>query len=196
MRKDKDENKSRPIGRKIAVSILITVLIPAIFVFVLLFLFKLFWVIPFYLLAIIIAAGIVNRKRPEFFRALRKPKKPSLLDLPKPAEFSHSSAKRRAYMMLVSISNAANQQITINSSPFVIGRASTSDFCIADGYVSSRHLVIEFNPESKLCYATDVSTNGSYLNSVRMQNNVRRPLHHGDTLQIAGLMFRVEYVHF
>ena len=99
-------------------------------------------------------------------------------------------------MMLVGITNGLGQQITVNGSPFVIGRAPESDFCIADEYVSSRHLVIDYAAEENRCYATDVSSNGTYLNSVRMQNNVRRPLYQGDTLQIAGLLYRVEYVHF
>lgn len=191
------ENKPA-ISRKAAVSILVTILVPVIFLFVLLIVFKLIWVVPFLLLIIIIIAGIANKKRPDFFRALRKPKNaPGSTIGTKPyTGFKPSSSVRRSYMMLVSINHGANQQITINSSPFVIGHASTSDFCISDSYVSNRHLVIEYVPEKKLCYATDVSLNGSYLNSVRMQNNVRRPLHHGDTLQIAGLMYRVEYVHF
>ena len=148
------------------------VLIPVLFIVVLLIAFKLYWLLPFLLLLLIIAAGITNRLQPTFFAA------------------------RRSYMMLVSLSHGSSQQITINASPFVIGRAPESDFCISDNYVSNRHLVIEFVDEENRCYATDVSTNGSYLNSVRMQNNVRRPLCQGDTLQIAGLLFRVEYVHF
>lgn len=192
----KEEKKIEPFDRKVALSILISVLVPLVFLVVLLIVFKLVWVIPFLALAMILVAGIVKRKRPDFFTALRKPKKASLLDINLPTDFKPPSSARRSYMMLVSISHAASQQITINSSPFVIGRAPSSNFCISDNYVSNRHLVIEYVPEEKLCYATDVSSNGSYLNSVRMQNNIRRPLHQGDTLQIAGLMFRVEYVHF
>ena len=99
-------------------------------------------------------------------------------------------------MMLVGISQGVGQQIAVDTSPFVIGRAPESDYRIADNYVSGRHLVIEYDEDSNRCYATDVSSNGTSLNSVRMQNNVRRPLYQGDTLQIAGLLFRVEYVNF
>ena len=172
------------------------VLIPVLFIVVLLIAFKLYWLLPFLLLLLIIAAGITNRLQPTFFAALRR-KKPEELPIHVPSEpRQSSSSSRRSYMMLVSLSHGSSQQITINASPFVIGRAPESDFCISDNYVSNRHLVIEFVAEENRCYATDVSTNGSYLNSVRMQNNVRRPLCQGDTLQIAGLLFRVEYVHF
>lgn len=191
-----DEKKTNSISRKAAVSILITILAPIIFLFILMIVFKLFWAIPFVTLIIIVTSGIVNKKRPDFFAALRKPKKADQSMVNLSSGYKAPSSVRRSYMMLVSISHVAQQHITVNSSPFVIGRAPTSDFCISDSYVSNRHLVIEYVAEKKLCYATDVSSNGSYLNSVRMQNNVRRPLYHGDTLQIAGMMYRVEYVHF
>lgn len=99
-------------------------------------------------------------------------------------------------MMLVGISQGVGQQIAVDTSPFVIGRAPESDYRIPDNYVSGRHLIIEYDESDNRCYATDVSSNGTSLNSVRMQNNVRRPLYQGDTLQIAGLLFRVEYVNF
>ena len=195
---NKDDKNKPAISKRTAVSILICVLVPVIFVLVLLIAFNQIWALPLLLLAIIVAAGIVYRKRPDFFTVLKKPKKDPLApDIKLSSDFRPSSASRRSYMMLVSISHAtATQQITVNSTPFIIGRAPESDFCIPDNYVSKRHLVIEYVSAEKLCYATDVSSNGSYLNSVRMQNNVRRPLHQGDTLQIAGLLFRVEYVHF
>ena len=192
----KEKNTPEPIRKKTAVSILIVVLLPTLFAIILLIAFKAIWAIPFLLLLLIIAAGIVKKVRPDFFAALRRNRKEEAhFNMPAQTQF-HPSSARRSYMMLVSISNTSGQQITINSSPFVIGRAPESDFCISDSYVSSRHLIIELDTNDNLCYVTDVSSNGTYLNSVRMQNNVRRPLHQGDTLQIAGLLFRVEYVHF
>lgn len=194
-KKQKEKKEKRPISKKTALSVLVMVLIPLLFIVVLLIAFKLIWVLPFLVLAVIIAIGITNRVRPDFFAALRKPKPDNMpihLDsAPKP-----SSPSTRSYMMLVSVSNGFGQSITVNASPFSIGRDPESDYCISDNYVSGRHLVIEFAAEENLCYATDYSSNGTYLNSVRMQNNVRRPLHSGDTLQIAGMLFRVEYVHF
>ncbi len=194
----KDEKNKTAISKRTAVIVLICVLVPLVFALVLLIAFKQIWALPLVLLAVIIAAGIVYRKRPDFFAALKRPKKDPLApNINLSSEFHPSSSSRRSYMMLVSISHStATQQITVNSTPFIIGRAPESDFCIPDNYVSKRHLVIEYVADEKLCYATDVSSNGSYLNSVRMQNNIRRPLHQGDTLQIAGLLFRVEYVHF
>ena len=194
-----DDNKKQAQAtytKRMTLGILLATIVFLVFAIILLLAFKLAWVIPFLLLALFIVFGIINRKHPEMLAALRKEKK-SLVDMPvaQSGDFRPPSS-RRSYMMLVSLSHGSGQQITINSSPFIIGRAPDSDFCISDNYVSNRHLMIEYVPEEKLCYATDVSTNGSYLNSVRMQNNVKRPLHQGDTLQIAGLLFRVEYVHF
>ena len=192
----KKKQDRTPISRKTAVSILVATLVPTLFVLVLLIAFRLIWAIPFLLLLVIVAAGITNRKRPDFFAALKKKKKAEEeIHLDLPTEFKPSSS-RRSYMMLVSISHAASQQITINSSPFIIGRDANSDFCISDDYVSHRHLIIDYDVEENTCFATDVSLKGSYLNSVRRDTNVRCQLHQGDTLQIAGLLFRVEYVHF
>ena len=181
--------------RRMALGIVLAIVVCLIFLVVILIAFGLAWLIPFLALATVIVLGIVNRKRPQLFAALRKPKPATDLAYVPAPDFRPSSS-RRSYMMLVSLSHGSRQQITINSSPFIIGRAADADFCISDNYVSNRHLMIEYVPEEKLCYVTDISTNGSYLNSVRLQNNVRRPLHQGDTLQIAGLLFRVEYVHF
>ena len=180
--------------KRMAIGIVVAICVFLVFAFVILIAFGYAWLIPFLLLAAVIVVGIINRKRPELFAALRKEKPSDVLPVP-PPDFRPPSS-RRSYMMLVSLSHGSGQQITINSSPFIIGRAPDSDFCISDNYVSSRHLMIEYMPEEKICYVTDISTNGSYLNSVRLQNNVKRPLHQGDTLQIAGLLFRVEYVHF
>ena len=192
----KEKNTSDPIRKKTAVSILIVVLLPTLFAIVLLIAFKAIWAIPFLLLLLVIAAGIVKKVRPDFFAALKSNKNKEIsIGLPSGSEFKPSPS-RRSYLVLVSISQGLGQQITVNSSPFVIGRAPESDFRIADNYVSNRHLIIEFETDDNKCYATDVSSNGTYLNSVRMQNNVRRPLYQGDTLQIAGLLYKVEYVHF
>ena len=182
-------------SKKTALSILVMVSVPLAFAVVLLIAFKQLWALPFLALVVLIAAGITNKLRPDFFSALRKPK-PEEIPIVVDPGVKPSSSSRRSYMMLVSVSQGFGQQITINASPFVIGRSPESDFCINDSYVSSRHLLIEFIPDENLCYATDTSSNGTYLNSVRMQNNVRRPLHQGDTLQIAGMLYRVEYVRF
>lgn len=184
-----------PMSQKTAVSILVIALAPLLFILVLLIGFKAWWGIPFLAVAAAIALGLAKRLSPEFFEALRH-KKEEEIPIEKELDLKPATPSRRSYMMLVNLSHGIGQQITVNASPFVIGRASDSDFCISDSYVSSRHLVIEFNPEENICYATDYSSNGSYLNSVRMPNEVKRPLHQGDTLQIAGMLFRVEYVHF
>lgn len=190
--------RQKPVSRKAAVSVLIATLTPAVFICVLLIGFGYAWALPFLLLALILVAGLLHKSRPGFFAALKPGKKqrPDAGDVQSPVPTPSNASSRRSYMMLVGLSHAGSRQITVNSSPFVIGRAQESDFCIPDSYVSSRHLVIDYYEGEGLCYATDVSTYGSYLNSVRMPANIPQPLRQSDTLQIAGLMFRVEYVHF
>ena len=186
----------QPISKKTALSIMVIVLLPTLFIVILLIAFKKFWVLPFLLLLLVIAAGITWRVRPDFFSSLRKGHESAPMPGAVPPEPVSASPSRHTHMMLVAISQGVGQQIAVDTSPFVIGRAPESDYRISDSYVSGRHLVIEYEEDENRCYATDVSSNGTSLNSVRMQNNVRRPLYQGDTLQIAGLLFRVEYVNF
>jgi hypothetical protein len=51
--------------------------------------------------------------------------------------------------------------------PFVLGRAIACDLVIEDGRVSRRHLMLEPSPEGWT--AVDISTNGTWLDGVRIQ---------------------------
>ena len=139
--------------------------------------------------------GLLKRRRPELFEAMRAPR-PDGIDPDLPVEPSPHQDTHRAYLMLIGLSNSNQYRVTVNQSPFSIGKSKTCDFVVDDKYVSNRHLVIEYNNEDKSRFITDLSRNGTFLNGNRLQKGLKVTLSHGDTLQIGGLIFSVEYVHF
>ena len=167
-------------------------------------LFLLFLSIPFgrgigtilVVLAAIVTLGVIRRKKPELFSALKKktdalPEDEDRLEAPPSHTESH-----RAYVMLIGLNASSPYRITINESPFVIGNSDDVNYKVRDEYVSKRHISIEYDPNSKERLVTDISRNGSFLNGQALQKGVKRPLRHGDTLQIGRIAFSVEFVHF
>ena len=74
------------------------------------------------------------------------------------------------------------------SGNWTIGRASESDFVIGDGTVSSRHAKIEAAPGVLL--VTDIgSSNGTFLNGVRLTPQVPTALRSGDRLRLGQSEF-------
>ncbi len=193
----KSDSEKQTFSRKNAVSWLIGAGLPLLFALVVIG--SLAGVVPLLItvLLVIIGLGILNRKRPDFFAALKKkrPDKPDYSSVR--MEVGPRQASKRTYMMLVGL-NAYNQyRVTINESPFTIGRDKSCSFQLDNDQVSNHHLTINFNEEDKLCYITDNnSSNGTFLNSVRLPARQKKALHQGDSLQIAGIIFSVEYVHY
>ena len=181
-----------PRGRAIALSI--AFLIPTLFIVIVLAIFS-----PVAglagLLAAVVVVGVMKNRNPQFVAALFPKKKPVEMNPVDPPRPNHSSSKR-TYMMLVGI-NAMNQhRVTVNESPFIIGREADCSFRLDYPQVSRHHLEITYTPDDKLCYVTDQSSNGTYLNSKLIPKGFKTPLHQGDALQIAGVIFSVEYVHY
>lgn len=144
----------------------------------------------------VIVLGVLRLKKPELFSALKRAKyftgQPSQGPVdPLPHEETH-----RSYLMLIGLSSSNQYRITVNESPFIIGRDSASNFKVEDRYVSERHMIIQYDVNEKKRMVTDVSSNGTYLNGKRLQKGLPTPLEHGDTLQIGGVVFSVEFVHF
>jgi hypothetical protein len=73
---------------------------------------------------------------------------------------------------------------------WTIGRAEENDFAIGDGAVSSRHAKLEAN--AGVLLITDVgSSNGTFLNGVRLAPNVPTSLRAGDRLRLGSSEFTV-----
>lgn len=148
------------------------------------------------LLFIIIALGLLRKKRPELFMLLKQNKQgmsfqTSSTDKP----LTHGDA-HHTYMMLIGLNATQKDRILVDASPFVIGRDSACNAVLTDSYVGRRHLIIEYDREGGSRYVTDCSMNGSYLNSARLPKGERRPVQHGDTLQMGGTAFSIEYVNY
>lgn len=182
-------------NKKRAVWYAIAIMIPVIFILVLLALFSL----PLMLLALLLficVLGIIKSKCPGMFAAFSHEDE-HLHYVPQ------SSGKvvapvQHTFMTLTSLNVSSANNILVNKPAYVIGSGRDCDYMLSDPqhFISRRHLVIEYDDFQKLCYATDISTNGSYINGVRLNRNMRYELHQNDTLQIANESFSVEYAYY
>ncbi len=174
----------------------ILIALPAVFLLFLLAIYS-FVLALAAVLGIIIALGVLNQRRPELFSWLRKPSSslPPIYTPPHDSPIGHDD-DRRTYLMLSSTTGYNTDYIAVNRPVFVVGRARDCQHVLNDAKVSSHHLTIEYDFSDKLCYVTDNSTNGTFLNSIRLNRNARCALKQGDILQIAGNAYSVEYVHF
>jgi hypothetical protein len=74
---------------------------------------------------------------------------------------------------------------------WTIGRASENDLILSDGTVSSRHARLD--AQSGVLTVTDVgSSNGTFLNGVRLQPHISAPLRAGDRLQLGQSEFVIQ----
>lgn len=182
--------------RKKAISLLIAAIMLALFILILLAVFC-FPLVFVFILLLVVGAGMLNRRKPAFFAALRKPQPSLAPPVDRPTDPIVHGNQKKTYLMLVGLNTSNKHRITVDNSHYVIGRDESCNFVLRDDdMISRRHLIIECNDEDNTCYARDISTNGTSLNNKPLKRNVSTPLHQGDVLQIASTIFTVEYVHF
>src|ERR1700690_2069293 len=81
----------------------------------------------------------------------------------------------------VRTSSGPRGRVQLSGSRLVIGRSEDSDVFLPDSRLSRRHAEIEQRGEG--CFVIDLgSTNGTFLNGVRVQGESR--LHNGDTITV------------
>lgn len=183
--------------RKRYICYLILISIPVVFLLLLLVIFGQLPLMLILVLLLIVGLGILNRKMPEIFAPLRGTTTIIPTDPAPQTEPGSHGDKHRTFLTLSSINAYSSSCITVNQPVFVIGRARDCHHIIGDGAVSSHHLTIEYDYDDKRCYVTDNdTTNGTYLNSIRLNPYARCALKDGDILQLAGNAYTVEYVHF
>jgi phage tail-like protein len=86
--------------------------------------------------------------------------------------------------------NGTPQQFMLRLGSMTLGRAPENDIVLDDESVSRYHVRLLVTPDG--CWAVDLdSTNGTFLNNVRLQPNVRHPLRDSDTLRVG--IFAVRY---
>ncbi|MBQ8973783.1 MAG: FHA domain-containing protein [Clostridia bacterium] len=185
-------------SRKQAILLLIAVLLPILFIIIVAGLLLGSPLVSLLLiLALVVGIGALKRSKPALFQAFQKeaPRERNIPSSRSDTPPVHLDAQR-TYVTLVGL-NASNQySISVNLSPFVIGQSERCNFQIHDEYVSGRHLTIDYDAQEKLCYVTDSSRNGTWLNNERLPKGERRVMRQGDSLQIAGIAFNVEYAHY
>ncbi len=81
--------------------------------------------------------------------------------------------------------------VEIDREVLVVGRSPKSDFQVYDRSVSARHMRILM--EDGDLYVEDLnSTNGTYVNGVKLEPGRREKLNQGDTIAIGSTLFSVE----
>lgn len=85
------------------------------------------------------------------------------------------------------------EEIILTEFPFFVGKLKTSvDYTIENNLVSRFHAKIE--QENNCIYVCDLnSTNGTYVNSVRIENNERFCLSIGDVITFANVRYRFTF---
>lgn len=74
---------------------------------------------------------------------------------------------------------------------YLIGREPTCDLTITDPTVSRRHATLVLQ-QGALSLRDEGSTNGTYVNGVRLEGGTEHPLKPGDHVQLGSVKFRVE----
>ena len=78
------------------------------------------------------------------------------------------------------------EEIPVRAPVARIGRAAENDIVIDDDSISARHALLEF--EEGVWRITDLeSTNGTYVEGIRLAPEVRTPLHYGVSVRLGGL---------
>ncbi len=137
---------------------------------------------------------LLRRMHPEWFT-----RKPEELPMPPSTDMPPipSCDEQRVYMVLAGRTDFGARRIMVNKPNYTIGRSNDNDFSINGGKISRHHLELRYDELEQVCYAVDKgSTNGTFLNSVRMEPRRSYKLVQGDHIMIDGRDFTVEYAHF
>ena len=79
--------------------------------------------------------------------------------------------------------------VLVTHFPFVIGRHKDCDYRIDNPFISRHHCTL-FLQDGQVWVQDLVSYNGTFINHERLDRP--RPLHDGDSLQVAYVPFRVD----
>merc|ERR1712113_993013 len=79
---------------------------------------------------------------------------------------------------------AAQKTLNMSTPVLTIGKEKANDVCIDDPIISRQHCVLELDPDRGAVYAIDCSTNGTFLNGIRLPSKTvgKVLLSHGDEI--------------
>lgn len=103
----------------------------------------------------------------------------------RPISSNMKSGSREAYL----VRQSNNERIVLNKSVFRMGKEKMAvDYCLDNANVSRRH--VEFGQSADMFYVKDLhSTNGTYINSEKINPNKVYRIVHGDHIRIANEEF-------
>lgn len=96
--------------------------------------------------------------------------------------------------ILVSQEKRKSYEIPLTNFPFIIGSSGEfTDFVLPEKSVSRMHVKFIFDEEENTVFMQDLnSTNGTFHNGIRLENNELVPVYAGDEIQIGKRIF--EYI--
>ncbi|MBR2942905.1 MAG: FHA domain-containing protein [Clostridia bacterium] len=101
-------------------------------------------------------------------------------------------------LVLCSVNAPKEQRIPLNRKKLIIGVAEGCDMVLPrDAGVSRVHAKIYFNEEDRQFYVQDQgSSNGTYLNEVRLRKDTPKILYKGDSLRFATAMYTIKSAYY
>jgi len=125
-------------------------------------------------------------------RDLRLPQESFILAPSREGGIAHASAPVHSGRLVVvkSLDLAEGEHFALNSAQLTLGRGGQNDIALAkDEFVSARH--VRFEPRRDGVWVQDLgSTNGTYLNGVRLDRP--RRLANGDVVRVGDTDLRFE----
>ncbi len=166
-----------------------------IILFVFLLLVALMDISVFFVLLILLVAGIcvLRTKKPELFGIFsRKPK-----EAVEEAGLKNIGINREGYsghMVLLYHYGATSREVSVDNPEFTIGRQSSCNFVLSGNTDISRvHAIIRYDAQMDRSSVIDNnSTHGTKVNGDWLTPGVARTLHNGDIIQIEDRVLTVQ----
>lgn len=109
-----------------------------------------------------------------------------------PTMILSEAVRRKCVMELVSEDNSSDGNICIETLPCVIGSSPKSaDAVIQKQFISRVHAKIDIESDGTYFIQDMFSTNGTFVNGIRLAPETRQPLNGGDIIMLASLAYRV-----
>ena len=154
------------------------------------------------ILVIVLSLGLLMRRKPELFEALRKPPREdpyraALAAVSAPG--AASDARFTPHMILVSVDGMPGGQIVIDKPEFTLGRSRACNYtfpppCPEIGRV---HMIVRYDAAAGASFLIDNdSQNGTFVNRTRLTPGKPHRLSNGDMIQAGTLRFTAQTAHY
>ncbi len=148
-------------------------------------------------LALIIAAGLLKKYRPQVFSVLHKPTR-----VPPPvvcgSSLTQQGTRYSPNLIMVASNLPSIGQIVIDKPVFSMGRDVGCNFCIANVPDISRvHATLRYDSKSSVSYIVDNNShNGTFVNGMKLTPGKPKRINNGDVIQLGTIRFIAQVAHY